>query len=67
MLHYVGLADQIISSGNSVGNAFSGAKTNALIQAGTQYDLYNSVSAFTKANTNLDPYDYYRFFPVPGK
>ncbi|KAI5451864.1 hypothetical protein NCC49_001166 [Naganishia albida] len=47
LLHYAGLADQIISSGNS-------------------YDLYNSVSAFTKANTNLDPYDYYRFFPIPG-
>ena len=66
LLHYAGLADQIISSGNSVSNHIGGRDVTLILTC-FQYELYNSVSAFTKANTNLDPFDSYRFFPIPGK
>lgn len=37
-----------------------------LITVVRQYVTYNSISAFTKANTNLNIEDHYRFYPVPG-
>ncbi|KAK7684531.1 hypothetical protein QCA50_012478 [Cerrena zonata] len=47
ILQYVGWADQLISSGNSI-------------------HFYETVHAFTQANTQLDIDDSYRLFTAPG-
>jgi feruloyl esterase len=65
LLHYVGLADPVISPGNSV-RGLQECVDKTLMTIFRQYNTYNSISAFTTANTNLNVDDHYRFYTVPG-
>lgn len=67
MLQYAGLADQVIAAGNSVSLRCVRTRHKSLTRLyPSQFVVYNSISAFTAENTNLNPYDSHRLFPVPG-